>query len=307
MSERNLIMTLGKVMVAAAWADGKVTQTELNSLKDLLFRLPNMTAHQWAELDIYIDSPVDEMERARLIGELKEVITSPEEKALALNALYKVTQADGQVSESENAVLQEVEAALASIDEGFLDKLGRLIKGPVEQRSQLKIETPNREDYLEEFMKNKVYYDIRRRLDQGEIKLDIPEEKLRKLGLAGALMARVARVSAEISDEEFYTMVGALQQIWRLTRDEATLVAEIAASDKTINMDYFRTARQFVKICSREECLQFIDILFVIAAADGQATYEEIEQIRQVAQTLLLTNEQFIEAKQKIPREQREQ
>jgi uncharacterized tellurite resistance protein B-like protein len=102
-------------------------------------------------------------------------------------------------------------------------------------------------------------------------------------------------------------MVGALQQIWRLTRDEATLVAEIAASDKTINMDYFRTARQFVKICSREECLQFIDILFVIAAADGQATYEEIEQIRQVAQTLLLTNEQFIEAKQKIPREQREQ
>jgi len=44
MTDRNLIITMGKVIVAAAWADGTVDAEEINSLKDLLFMLPGMTA-----------------------------------------------------------------------------------------------------------------------------------------------------------------------------------------------------------------------------------------------------------------------
>ena len=40
MSDRNLIFTLAKVIIAAAWADGQVSHEEVNSLKDLLFQLP---------------------------------------------------------------------------------------------------------------------------------------------------------------------------------------------------------------------------------------------------------------------------
>jgi uncharacterized tellurite resistance protein B-like protein len=169
------------------------------------------------------------------------------------------------------------------------------------------LDSPTREHYLEDFIKNKVYYDIRRRLDRGEIQLDIPEEKLRKLGLAGALMAQVARINAEMTDEEFYAMVETLQTGWQLSQEDATLVAEVAVSDTAMNMDYYRIAREFVKVCSREECVWFIDILFAIAAADEEASYDEIEEIRVIAQTLLLTNEQFVEAKQRIPRWQRGQ
>lgn len=39
----NVIMALAKVMIAAAWADGSVNNDEINSLKDLLFQLPEMT------------------------------------------------------------------------------------------------------------------------------------------------------------------------------------------------------------------------------------------------------------------------
>ena len=72
MSDKNLILTLAKVIVAAAWADGEMTLEEINSLKDLLFQLPHaggvqITGREWARLEMYIESPVGAAERARLV------------------------------------------------------------------------------------------------------------------------------------------------------------------------------------------------------------------------------------------------
>ena len=40
MSGSNVILALGKAMIAAAWTDGTVNNDEINCLKDLLFQLP---------------------------------------------------------------------------------------------------------------------------------------------------------------------------------------------------------------------------------------------------------------------------
>ena len=64
MPRSDAIMALAKVMIAAAWADGAVSIEEMNSLKDLLFQLPEMTASDWSELDIYIETPIGDAERA---------------------------------------------------------------------------------------------------------------------------------------------------------------------------------------------------------------------------------------------------
>ena len=58
MSNSNVMLSLAKVMVAAAWADGVITNEEINSLKDLLFHLKGITAQDWAEIDIYVETPV---------------------------------------------------------------------------------------------------------------------------------------------------------------------------------------------------------------------------------------------------------
>ncbi len=84
MAKSDAIMALAKVMIAAAWADGSVSHEELNSLKDLLFQLPEMTASDWAELDIYIESPVGDAERARLVADLQSSLKTSQDKDLAL-------------------------------------------------------------------------------------------------------------------------------------------------------------------------------------------------------------------------------
>ena len=57
---------------------------EINRLKDLLYRLPSnntsgiqLTAQDWAQLEMYINAPVNEAERARLVDDLREAVRTP--------------------------------------------------------------------------------------------------------------------------------------------------------------------------------------------------------------------------------------
>ena len=112
MSRSTVIMPLAKVMIAAAWADGVVSNDEINCLKDLLFQLPEMTARDWSELEIYIDSPVGEAERERLVAELNHVLSKREDKALALKMIDELASADGEIPDDERVVIEEITEAI---------------------------------------------------------------------------------------------------------------------------------------------------------------------------------------------------
>ena len=70
MAERKLVLALAKVLIAAAWADGDLAHDEVNSMKDLLFFLPQISARQWSSLAIYIETPIGEEEDSQ--GEVQE-------------------------------------------------------------------------------------------------------------------------------------------------------------------------------------------------------------------------------------------
>lgn len=305
MAKPRFIMALAKVIIAAAWADGQMTNEEINSLKDLLFRMPEMRAHDWAALDIYIDSPVSEADRTRLVEELKTALSSSADKALAISKLEEVISADGVVSEQELAAIEEVKSAIEEVDVSIFGKLGQLLHGPVQRRSQAVAEGQNRELYLDDFIKNRIFYNVHRRLALGESKLDIPEAEVRKLSLAGGLMARVAYVDREVTDSEFDAMLTALEDNWDIPKEAAALVAEVAVDEISKDLDYYRLTRRFFERTTGAERLRFLDVLFAVADADGHVSYEETEEIRTISNMLKLTHKQFINAKLKIPRQRR--
>lgn len=304
MSDERLIMTLAKVLIAAAWADGEPSHEEINSMKDLLFRLPQLSSRQWASLQMYIETPVEPAERARLVEDLRNSIRTSEDRDLALEMLDELMRADGQVTDEEEQAAAEIKAAIESVDVGLL---ARLVKDLAGRRTQAVAGAPNREDYFEDYVRNKVYYGVRRRLDLGETRLDLEDHLLRTLSLVGGMMAQVARVNPDVTDAEVATMAAALQTHWHLTGEQADFVAEVAVSETASLFDKYRLARQFANACDYQGRVEFLDVLFAVAAADGQATYEEIEEIRAIAQSLKLTHQDFIEAKLRIPRDQRQQ
>jgi uncharacterized tellurite resistance protein B-like protein len=306
MATPHMIMTLGKVIVAAAWADGEVAHDEVNSLKDLLFHLPNLNARQWAELEIYLESPVDAAERTRLVEELHGEIRSVEDKQLAISALRDLVEADGVITQEETQVLNEITTAIESADTSMIGSFSRLMRGPVQRRSEVAANAPNREANFEDFVKNKVYYNVRRRMqmDEGE-DLRLSDNEIRRLSMAGGLMARIARLDNTVADEEFKAMTGALERDWGLNHEQATFVTEVAISSEISSMDYFRLARDFFDVNTAEERLRFLDALFNVAVADGEVSMDEIEEIRLISKSLKMSHEEFIAAKVKIPREKR--
>jgi uncharacterized tellurite resistance protein B-like protein len=301
MANENTIKTIAKVMIAAAWADGSVSPEEINSLKDLLFQLPDMTASDWSELDIYIETPVGEAERIRLEEELLAQLTTPEDKALAIAALNEVVSADGRVSDSERAVLEEIKPMIESADVAILGPLSRLIRGSINRRSQEAANAPNREVYLEDFTHNKIFYLVSRRLELKSEDISVSEPVLRKLSLAGGLMAYVAYVDQEVTEAEFDAMADILEAKWGASTVEAALVAEVAVSETSKGLDIYRLSREFFETTTAEQRVRFLDVLFAVADGDGHVSYEETEEIRLIAKMLKLTHRQFIDAKLKIP------
>jgi DNA-binding response OmpR family regulator/tellurite resistance protein len=299
-----LIMTLAKVLIAAAWADGELTHDEVNSMKDLLYRLPQLSAHQWATLEMYIETPIGAAERERLVADLQDAIQSPQDRELALKTLDEMMKADGEVSEEEQEIAAQVQAAIESVDVGMFS---RLVKGMTGRRSAALADAPNREDYFEDYVKNRVYYGLRRRLDEGGVEFELGEDTLRTLSLAGGVMAQIARVNPQVTEAEETVIVDALQTHWHLTHEQSTFVAEVAVDETASHLDRYRLAREFADVCTYEERVNFLDVLFAVAAADGQASYDEIEEIRQISRTLKVPHQAFIDAKLKIPRDQRQQ
>lgn len=305
MTKTNMTFSLAKVLIAAAWADGKIDHEEINCLKDLLFRMPEMTANDWAKLEIYIESPISESDRAVLVEDLKNALTSQADKSLAMSKLEEVLNADGLVAESEHEIVNKIKTSLEEVNVNIFGRFTRLIQDSIQKRSDVVASTPSREQFLDDFIKNKIFYKVRRRLADEQTVLDLAEAELRKLSLAGGLLAQVAYVDREVSDAEFDAIVDALVTGLGLSREAAVMVAEVSVNEVSKDLDYYRISREFFEATTAEEREDFIELLYVVASGDGMVAHKEMEEIRMIANALKLTHKQFIEAKLKIPREKR--
>lgn len=305
MSDKDLILRLARVLIAVAWADGEVSNEEINSLKDLLFQLRasafddtmQFSAQEWARLDMYIETPVGPEERARLVVDLQNALRSAADKRVVIQALRRLVEADGQVSPEEAALVAQIQADIEEVGVGTLQ---RLLGGAMKRRQAAVANAPNREAYFDDFIRNKVFYAVGQRLQVDPANLDLSEEELRRLSLVGGLMAKIAHLDRQVTDDEFDNMVAILQDIWGVARPAAAFVVEVAVSAVDVTYDTFRMMRELATGASVAERRQVVELLFAISAADGEMSVDEIEEIRIIARGLNLTHKDFIQAKLKI-------
>jgi uncharacterized tellurite resistance protein B-like protein len=129
---------------------------------------------------------------------------------------------------------------------------------------------------------------------------ELSDRELRRLGLAGGVLARVARIDEQVTAEEKAIMRDALLRYWELTPAQATLVIDVAVSDEAQYLDFFRLSREFGEHFSYDESLKMAKALFAVAAADGKVSFEETEEIRSIATGIKLTHQEFIHAKLQV-------
>jgi uncharacterized tellurite resistance protein B-like protein len=59
-------------------------------------------------------------------------------------------------------------------------------------------------------------------------------------------------------------------------------------TEASTNFDYLRMTREFLEITTPAERANLVDVLHVVANADGKASDEELKEIRNIAEYLLV-------------------
>lgn len=306
MADKNFIMALAKMVVAAAWADGHIANEEINALKDLLFNLEGLTGDDWAQLEIYIDTPVTSQEREKLLGEVVGRIKSAEDKNFVVETLQQLFEADGVITEEETSVLEQIKEAVSGVGTSVLSRLSKILKGTINRRDKAYKAATQRESQIDDYIKNTIYYQLKSEREKKPITIDLDEQKVRQLCLAAGLLARIAFVDKEISEKEKQTIKDVLSTQWGLSEQQAGIVAEISCERTLRGLDYFRLSRGFFECTDIEGRKNFLKCLFKIANAAGKTSHDETEEIRKIAGSLKLSHRDFIEAKLTIPDQERE-
>ena len=257
------------------------------------------------ELELYMVSPVTEEERQRLLNRVLQRITSQTDKDLAKDALRKLVLSGSQGADPQIEVVKRLQEDIEQRSTGFLEHLGRPLRRILNLRGQKYSEEHDRESRLEDFIKNTIYFQVTMELRDRGITFDLPDSDIRKLCLTAGLMARVAGIDHTISKEETAIMTGVLQKNWKLTEEQAQLVVEISHHRIFRGLDGVRLVKRFNDFTTRTERKDFLGCLFAVANAADQTSFDEIEEIREIAKGLELSHQDFIEAKLAISREDR--
>jgi uncharacterized tellurite resistance protein B-like protein len=243
-----------------------------------------------------IETPVSAAEREQLSAVLTQPIHTDAYKQDLLAMLSDMTEEpiDGEARELVAAVTQVITEA----DVGVLARLGKIVRRTI--GTPKANQTAGRQAEFEDYVNNRVYFEVRQRLALDEADMKLPDDTWRKLSLAGGLMAQIAYVDREVTAAEFDRMCEALRHHWDVDEKTAVFITEVATAAISADLDYYRLTRQFFAQTIVTERVQFLDVLFAIASADGGVSHEESENIRRISVSLNLVQQQFIEAKTKF-------
>ncbi len=301
MATRDFILDVGKLMIGIAWIDGRLEQDEINALKELLFLLPDISGEEWMQLELYMTHAVSDAERRDLLDRVLSGIRSSGDKQLVFETLEKLIAGDGSDRASESAFVEDIRQDLEGRSTGLLGHL----TAPFRQTLKRKASQGAREDRIEDFIKNTIYFQLTSELEQQGRALPIPETEARKICLAAGLMAHVAWVDNEVCHREREAMNLALRELWNVPADEARLISEMSQARIMHGLDLVRLTSGFCHHTTIEERKAFLRCLFAIANAAEDTSHAEIEAIRQIAKSFELPHQEFIEAKLTIPRQDR--
>lgn len=291
MSRSNVLRAVSKALIALAWEDGEVTTQEMSLLKDVTFRLPEMTPADWRDLDIYWITRIGERERKILFAELVNTLKTDDDKRYVFQLCGDMVMADGQVLPEETAALNAVEQALDKADDSLMRAMSQLLKAVLSERGS------KLNDISSDYFRNRVFQLMQQKLGSDmQAKLQLDEFELRRLALAGALMARIAYVDRQISDRELAAMDSVLQQEWSLRNEHAQVVVDCAVDAATHNLDNDRLFREFYEATLPHERVDFLNVLFKVAFADKGVSDDEFGEIEHIAKQLKIAPEEFEDA-----------
>ena len=276
-------LALLKVLITAAWADSKLSQSELNYIKELA-RHFGLTDDDWFELQPYIEDPVSNEEREAVLRDLLARVSTASERNAIIGHLEQIIGADDTISDDEKELLRRYEEILLA--PSSLDLMMGSIKGLFGK--------PRRESTIDvdEFLRNKILFKLRRRIGNDQITPD-----MHKMALLGGLMGIVAHADHDIDGRELEEIRHQLSRMGEFDDDAMDLLMTIIEEESVRGLDRYQLITEYMGDAGLEARTELLDLLFGVAAADGALKHPDLEELRSISSSLGLSHKQYISAK----------
>ncbi len=286
-------ISLVRVLIALAWADGKFSHEEKNFLKDFMFKF-DFSGEDWAQIEMYMEDPVTPQERDALIEDFIKKINSSHEREAFIASLEGLVQADGITTKEEQEFLRVFKNILQ--ESSSANALMNRIRGLFKQTVFHPIQGSKRSEELHEFINNRILFKLRRKMEREKLSLETHPEDLAFASLFGGLMACVASVHKALSLQELEKIQTHLKNL-SFKEEAIELILAVIQDTALKGLDRFRLAREFYGKSTVEQRFQLIECLFDIAGSDKDLKHEEVEEVRNIAYALKLTHKDFINLK----------
>jgi len=283
MMARSDALALLKVLLAAAWADAKVTNSETNYIKALARRF-ELRDEDWLELEPYMEDPPSETETDALFRDLLSRVASPAGRKEIVQHIEGILNADAQLSAEEHDFLEQY--ALIIREASTVELLVKRMRGFFNKAPAKHVVD------LDEFVTNKILYKFKRRVADSQI---TPE--LRRLCVLGGLMGMVAQADGEIEQTEMEEIRKQLQFRGRFDSEQLDVLMSIIAEESARGLDRSRLISEYAGNATFDQRVELLDLLFAVAAANGALTHAELEELRGMSAALNLSHRQYIDAK----------
>ena len=125
------------------------------------------------------------------------------------------------------------------------------------------------------------------------------EAQARYLAAFAYILGRVAHADSHFSDEETRKMEEVVRGLGHLTEAQAALAVEIAKSQVRLfgATENFLVTRRFKEMATPEQCVELLDCVFAVSAADDSISAVEEGQAGQISKELWLSHEDFVAAR----------
>ena len=276
-------LALLKVLIAAAWADNRLTQSEMNYLKGLARRF-NLSDADWTELEPYLEDAPPQEEIEALFKDLLARIGTPVGRNQVVRHIEEILSADATMTAEEHDFLEQYTLVLKEASTVEL-LVGRL-KGLFQKRPAAATVD------LDEFIRNKILFKLRRKINAAEVS---PE--MYRLCLLGGLMGIVAKADGEIELRELEEIRRHIQSRGVFEPEALDTLMAIIEEESLRGLDRARLISEYTADSGFDERVDLLDLLFSVAVVDGALTYPELEELRGISAAMNLSHRQYIDAK----------
>ena len=285
-------LTFLKVLTTVAWADGEVTHSELNILKSF-YRKFDLEKNELDELKPYLHAPISNKEKDLLYRQMIAELSTPAEKKEIMNALENMMQVHKRMKGEERQLVEQFSEWLekSSFTKRSFGRFRNFFQKTIFEHAR----DPNPD--MEKYFKRRVLKKIELKTSNSGVISKLPEDKLYFLCLVGTLMASIAHVDNHLDPEEKKALKVCLSEQFSLKGKELALLFEVVEEQGRKDFDFHEVISEINQLTSYNDRLHFMECLFAVAAADGEISHDEAEEIRKVTKAMRISHDIFIKAK----------